>query len=68
MCAYRQCTELGIGIYIAKLYSRDKYCTTASLIKVPSMKMNMYLILEFHNTLTDTTKVANGWRVKCKNY
>ena len=40
-----------IGLYLAKLCSRDKHCTTASLIKVPTFKVGVYLLLEVHNTL-----------------
>ena len=52
ICTNRQRFEL----YLAKLCSRDKHCTTASLIKVPPLKVGVYLILEVHNTLfTDPT-------------
>ena len=48
--------------------SRDEHCTTASLRKVPPLKVGMYLIPEVHNTLfADPTQVANKWKVKCKN-
>ena len=40
-----QSPERGFGLYLAKLRSRDKHCTTASLAKVPPLKVGEYLIL-----------------------
>ena len=46
----------GFWLYLAKLCSRDKHYTTIELIKVPSLKVGVYLILDVHNTLlTDST-------------
>ena len=69
ICSHRQCAEPEFRLDLAKLCSRDKYCTTASLIKVPLLKMGVYLILEVHNMLfTDLTLVANEWKVKYKHH
>ena len=38
-------------LYLAKLCRRNKHCTTALLMKVPSLKVGTYLKLEFHNIL-----------------
>ena len=61
ICIHRQDAEP--GLYLVKLCRRDKHCTTALLIKVPSLKVGVYLILEVHNTL-----VANVQEVKCKKW
>ena len=61
ICIHRQDAEPEFGLYLVKLCRRDKHCTTALLIKVPSLKVGVYLILEVHNTL-----VANVQEVKCK--
>ena len=47
------------NFYLAKLCNRDEHCSTASLIKVPPLKVGVHLILEVHNTLfKDPTYVA----------
>ena len=61
ICIHRQDAEPEFGLYLVKLCRRDKHCTTALLIKAPSLKVGVYLILEVHNTL-----VANSQEVKCK--
>ena len=43
--------EPGFGLYLAKLCSRDKYCTTSLLMQVPALKVGVYLILEVHSML-----------------
>ena len=63
ICIHRQDAEPEFGLYLVKLCRRDKHCTTALLIKVPSLKVGVYLILEVHNTL-----VANVQEVKCKKW
>ena len=38
-------------------------------MKVPPLKVGVYLILKVHNKLfTDPTSVVNEWKVKCKNH
>ena len=56
ICTNPQCAEPEFGFDLAKQCSRDKHCTTASMIKVPLLKVVVYLILEVHSTLfTDPT-------------
>ena len=40
LCTRRQCAEPEFRLGLAKLCSRDKHCTTVSLIKVPVLKVN----------------------------
>ena len=63
ICIHRQDAEPEFGLYLVKLCRRDRHCTTALLIKVPSLKVGVYLIPEVHNTL-----VANVQEVKCKKW
>ena len=51
ICTHRKCPEPKFRLYLAKLCSRDKHWTTASLIKVSPLKVDVYLMLEIHNTL-----------------
>ena len=69
ICTHRHCAEPEFRLDLAKLCSKDKHCTTASLIKVPLLKVGAYLILEVHNMLfADPTLVANKWKVKYKHH
>ena len=56
-------------LYLEKLCSRDKHCTTASLVKVPPLKFVVYLILEIYKMLfTDPTQGANERKDKCQKH
>ena len=67
--AFGHCAELEFGLYLAKMCSRDKYFTTASLTKAPLLEVGVYLILEVRNTLfTDPTLAVNESKVKWENH
>ena len=60
ICTHQQCAEpefrLHLEIEINTAPHKDKHCTTASLVKVPPLKLGVYLIIRVHYTLfTDPT-------------
>ena len=41
ICTHRQCAEAEFRLYLAMLCSRVKHCTTASLKKIPPLKVDV---------------------------